>query len=403
MTVEEQQTADKAVQPENEAPRTLGGAWRGLLLVVLVGGVILAYLIFSGLTQRAHANTALEHETIANSVPTVAVVAPQMTPGEDEVILPGNMQAFIDTPIWARASGYLTAWYVDIGARVKQGQLLARIEAPEVDQQLQQARDQLATSQANLKLSQITAERYSNLFKTDSVAKQDVDNAVQNAAANVAAVHSAQANVARLEQLVGYEKVYAPFDGVITMRNIDVGALVDADTNTAGKELFHLAANNTLRVYVNVPEVYSRATKSGASAYLTLNEFPGRQFHGTIVRNADAIDVNSRTLLVEVDVKNPTGELLPGSYVSVHLKLPVKVEAVTVPSNTLLFRSEGLRVAVVRDGRTVLVPVVLGHDYGDKVEILSGISAHDQVIANPSDSIVSGQQVQIAAPDKSAE
>jgi RND family efflux transporter MFP subunit len=404
MTVEEQQTTDEVILPEDKnESKSSGSSWRGLLLFVLIAGVILAYLIFSGLTQRAHANTALEQETLANSIPTVAVVTPQTTPGEDEVLLPGNMQAFIDTPIWARASGYLTAWYVDIGARVKQGQLLAQIEAPEVDQQLQQARDQLATSEANLKLSQITADRYNNLFKTDSVAKQDVDNAVQSAAANSATVHSAQANVARLEQMVAYEKVYAPFDGVITVRNVDVGALVDADTNTAGKELFHLAANKTLRVYVSVPEVYSRAAKSGASAYLTLNEFPGKQFHGTIVRNADAIDMNSRTLLVEVDVKNPTGELLPGSYVSVHLKLPVKVEAVTVPSNTLLFRSEGLRVALVRNGRTALVPVVLGHDYGDKVEILSGISPHDSVIANPSDSIVSGQQVRISAPDKSAE
>jgi RND family efflux transporter MFP subunit len=402
MTVEEQETTQTAIQPSVKgAPATSGNTWRGLLLIVLVAAVIFAYLIFSGLTARARASTALQRETLANSIPTVAVVRPQVSPGEDEVLLPGNMQAFIDTPIWARASGYLTAWYVDIGARVKQGQLLAQIEAPEVDQQLQQAREQLATSQANLKLSQITAERYSGLFKTDSVAKQDVDNAVQTAAANTATVKSAQANVSRLEQMVAYEKVYAPFDGVITVRNVDVGALVDADTNTAGKELFHLASTNTLRVYVSVPEVYSRAAKTGGSAYLTLNEFPGRQFHGAIVRNADAIDVNSRTLNVEVDVKNPTGELLPGSYVSVHLKLPVKIEAVTVPANTLLFRSEGLRVAVVRDGRTVLVPVVLGHDYGDKVEVLSGIGANDAVITNPSDSIVSGEQVQIASADKS--
>ena len=403
MTVEEPKTTDPVVDPApGEARKPSGNAWRGLLLVVVVGGLILAYLIFTGLTARAHSNTALERETLADSVPTVAVVKPLVTAGEDEVLLPGNMQAFIDTPIWARASGYLTAWYTDIGARVKQGQLLAQIEAPEINQQLLQARDQLTTSQANLKLSQITADRYMGLFKTDSVAKQDVDNAVQTAAANNANVKSAQANVARLEQLVAYEKVYAPFDGVITARNVDTGALVDADTNTAGKELFHLAANATLRVFVNVPEIYSRSAQSGATAYLTLNEFPGRQFHGRIVRNADSIDVNSRTLLVEVDVKNPTGELLPGSYVSVHLKLPAKVEAVTVPSNTLLFRSEGLRVAIVRNGRTVLVPVVLGHDYGDKVEIVSGISPQDAVITNPSDSIVSGQQVQVAAPDKAA-
>ncbi len=403
MTVEEQQTTHTTSQPDTQGTRgSSTSAWRGLLLVAVVGALVLAYLIFTGLTSRARANTALRHETLANSIATVAVIQPQVTPGEDEVLLPGNMRAFTDTPIWARASGYLKAWYVDIGAHVKQGQLLAQIEAPEVDQQLLQGREQLNMSEANLKLSQITAERYSGLFKTDSIAKQDVDNAVQSAAANGATVKSAQANVARLEEMVGYEKVYAPFDGVVTMRNVDVGALVNADTNTAGKELFHLASNTTLRVYVNVPETYSRAAKTGLTAYLTLNEFPGRRFRGSVVRNADAIDVSSRTLLVEVDVKNPSGELLPGSYVSVHLKLPVKVEAVTVPANTLLFRSEGLRIAVVRDGRTVLAPVILGHDYGDKVEIVSGITANDAVIVNPSDSIVSGEQVQIAAPGKSA-
>src|SRR5438270_7165730 len=222
------------------------------------------------------------------------------------------MQAFKDTPIWARASGYLKAWHVDIGARVKQGQLLAEIEAPEVEQQLTQAREQLNTDEANLKLSEITAERYSNLFKTESVAKQDVDNAVQNQAAKAATVKSSQANVSRLEQMVAYEKVYAPFDGVITARNIDVGALVDAGANAPGKELFHLASNSILRVYVNVPEVYSRAARPGVIASLTLTEFPGQQFKGKIVRDADAIDMASRTLLVEVDVNNPTGQLLPG-------------------------------------------------------------------------------------------
>jgi RND family efflux transporter MFP subunit len=313
------------------------------------------------------------------------------------------MQAFIDTPIWARASGYLKAWYVDIGAHVKQGQLLAEIDSPELDQQLQQAKEQLNTDQANLKLSQITAERYSGLFQTDSVAKQDVDNAVQNEAASAATVKSAQANVSRLQQLVGYEKVYAPFDGVITVRNVDVGALVDADTNTAGKELFHLASTSTLRVYVSVPEAYSRSALPGVNAFLTLNEFAGRQFKGTIVRNADAIDMNSRTLLVEVDVRNPTGELLPGSYVSVHLKIPSKVRAVVIPANALLFRSEGLRVGVVRNGRTVLQPVILGRDFGDTVEVVSGVNSKDSVIVNPSDSIVSGQQVNVTNSNTSSE
>jgi RND family efflux transporter MFP subunit len=281
---------------------------------------------------------------------------------------------------------------------VNKGALLAEIESPEVNQQLEQARDQLNTAEANLKLAQITAERYSTLFTTDSVAKQDVDNAVQAAAANIATVKSAQANVSRLEQLVGYEEVYAPFDGVITLRNTDVGALIDAGANTPGKELFHLASIATLRTFVSVPEAYSRAAARGVNAFLTLTEFPGRQFRGTIVRNANAIDTNSRTLLVEVDVKNATGELLPGSYVSVHLKLPSRVEAVTVPANTLLFRSEGLRIAIVRNGRAALVPVILGRDYGDTVEIISGITPHDEVIVNPSDSIVSGQQVRVGKP-----
>ena len=385
--------------PARPAPsKALGG----MLIVLLLGACLLGYVIYVGIASRAKASSALVKETTANAVPTVAIVHPKVVPGSREVMLPGNVQAFVDTPIWARASGYLRAWHADIGAHVKRGQLLAEIEAPEVDQQLGEAQAQLVTAQANLKLAQITAERYSTLFKQDSVAKQDVDNAVGDAAAKTAAVTSSQANVARLQQMVAYEKVYAPFDGVITARNIDVGALVDAGANTPGKELFHLASNTTLRVYVNVPEVYSRAAKPGVDSYLTLTEFPGRQFHGTIVRTANAIDMNSRTLLVEVDVKNPSGELLPGSYVSVHLKLPSKIEALTIPSNAMLFRSEGLRVAVFRGGRADLLPIILGHDYGDSVEVISGLQRNDSVIVNPSDSLVSGQQVQVEQA-KSAE
>lgn len=397
-------TEEQEITPVNTPEQAVAGArprgakLRGLIIVLIAGALVIAYLVYSGIAARAKANTALERETLANSVPTVAVVKPQVTEGAEEVVLPGNMQAFTDTPIWARASGYLRVWHVDIGAHVRRGQLLAEIESPEVDQQLQQAKANLTVAEANLKLSQITAERYKDLFKTDSVAKQDVDNAVGDAAAKTAAVTADQANVARLGQMVGYEKVYAPFDGIITVRNVDVGALVDADTNTAGKELFHLASNSTLRVYVNVPEAYSRAAKPGVASYLTLAEFPGRQFRGTIVRNAESIDMSSRTLLVEVDVKNATGELLPGSYVSVHLKLPSKIQAVTVPANALLFRAEGLQIAVLRDGRVQLVPVIIGHDYGDHVEIVSGLDRSESVIVNPSDSIVSGEQVQVANP-----
>jgi RND family efflux transporter MFP subunit len=311
---------------------------------------------------------------------------------------PGNMEAFIDTPIWARANGYLKNWYVDIGAHVRAGQLLAEIESPETDQQLQQASEDLSTSQANLKLAQITADRYNNLFKSDSVAKQDVDNAVQDAAAKTATVRAAEANVRRLQQLVSYEKIFAPFDGVITARNIDVGALVDSGANTPGKELFHLASTSTLRVYVSIPEVYAQAARPGVRAYLTLSEFAGRKFPGSVVRTSDAIDPSSRTLLVEVDVQNRTGELLPGSYASVDLALPSKVSAVSVPANTLLFRSEGLRVALVRGDRIALVPVTIGHDYGEEVELISGVRSGDLVVVNPNDSVTSGQQVHVTAP-----
>jgi RND family efflux transporter MFP subunit len=394
------QTEQEQVTVTDTAQKAGGGSHgsnvRGLLILVLVGAIVLGYVIWSGITSRAQASTTLARDTDELAVPTVSVATPKVTPGAEEVALPGNMQAFIDTPIWARASGYLKNWYVDIGGHVKQGQLLADIEAPEVDQQLQQAKAELGTAQANLKLSQVTAERYTNLFKTDSVSKQEVDNAVQDQAAKTTAVTSAQANVSRLEQLVAYEKVYSPIDGIITARNIDIGALVNAGSNTPGRELFHVASNSTLRVYVSVPEAYSQAARQGVPAYLTLNEFPGRQFHGTVVRNAQAIDMASRTLLVEVDVKNPTGELLPGSYVEVHLKMPSKIPAVTVPSNALLFRSQGLQVAKVANGRTELVPVILGRDYGDTVEIVSGIKQQDQVILNPSDSILGGQQVRIA-------
>lgn len=391
--METEANTDKEIKAENQpGARTVVG----LLAVVAVAAIVLGLVIFNGITARAKATSALQKSTLDMAIPTVSVVKPKITTGAQEVVVPGNMQAFIDTPLWARASGYLKTWRVDIGAHVKSGELLAEIESPEIDQQLAAAREDLATAQANLKLAQITEERYTGLYKTDSVSKQDVDNTVQDAAAKATTVKSSQANVSRLEQLVGYEKVYAPFDGVITARNTDIGALIDAGTNTPGKELFHLASTSVLRVYVNVPEVYDQAAKPGVGAALTLTEFPGRTFHGTVVRNADAIDTASRTLLVEVDVKNPTGELLPGSYVSVHLKLPSKVEAVTVPVNALLFRKEGLQVAVIRDGRTDLVPVLMGRDFGEEVELLSGVKQDDQVIVNPSDSILPGQQVRVS-------
>ena len=394
MLVEElREDKQTEANPRPPAPRRL---WMlGLLLLLLFA--IAGYFVMTGLHARAQADRQLAVATAASNVPTVAVVKPVLASAATEIVLPGNMQAFTETPIWARSSGYLRKWYADIGAHVRRGQLLAEIESPEVGQQLQGAREQLINAQENSKLAKITAERYTNLLKQDSIAKQDVDTAVQNAAARSATVRSAEANVARLKEMVGFQRVYAPFSGVITARNTDVGALIDAGTNTPGKELFREASTNTLRVYVNVPQIYTRDVKPGITAYVTLSEFPGRKFTGKVVRNANAIDMASRTLLVEVDVPNPTGELLPGSYTSVHLKLPSKVQAVTVPANALLFRSEGLQIAKVQDGHIDLAAVTLGHDYGNTVEIVHGVSPDDLVVVNPSDSIANGQQVKTAS------
>lgn len=394
MTTEQQPITPMAGTSTTQPPQG-HGSLRGIAIVALAAAVVLGYLIYTGIRSRARADNELQQVTQASAAEPVQVTRPEVTAGSQELILPGNMEAFVDTPIWARTSGYLKAWYVDIGGRVKAGQLLAEIESPEVDQQLAQGRENLRTAEANAKLAAITAERYTNLFKTDSVAKQDVDNAVQNEAAQNAAVAGAQANVKRLEQMVSFEKVYAPFDGVVTARNIDVGSLIDAGANSPGKELFHMSALNTLRVYVSVPEADDRAARDGATAYATVPEHPGEKFTGRIVRNANAIDPASRTLLVEVDVKNPTGELLPGSYASVHLSVPGRREAVVIPSNTLLFRSEGLRVAVVKDGKVQLMPIVIGRDFGESVEVLTGINRDDLVVVNPSDSISAGEQVTI--------
>jgi RND family efflux transporter MFP subunit len=310
--------------------------------------------------------------------------------------LPGNTQAFIDSPIYSRTSGYLKDWYFDIGAHVRKGQLMATIETPELDQQLQVAQADLKSAQANLDLANTTATRYQNLLKTNSVSKQETDVATSDAAAKKAAVDASMANVRRLEQLQSFEKVYAPFDGIVTARNTDIGRLISAGQNTTPQELFHLAAIGKLRVYVAVPEAYSSAIKDGGKATLTLDEFPGRVFEGTIARNSNAIDQSTRTLNVEVDVDNPKGELLPGAYVFVHFKVPQHAAGLTLPSNTLLFRSEGLQVGVVRNGRVQLVPVKIAKDAGATVEIASGLTPNDPVILDPSDSLTRGQEVQIA-------
>jgi RND family efflux transporter MFP subunit len=364
--------------------------------------LVIGLVVFRGITARAKATTDLGRDTQQNAIATVMVTYPEAGAPHQEIVLPGNTQAFTDTPIYARTNGYLRRWYFDIGARVKAGQLLADIETPEVDQQLRQAQAELATAQANYTLAQSTAERWQFLMKSDSVSKQETDEKLGDLNAKKAIVDSAESNVRRLEETQRFQKIYAPFSGVITARNVDIGALIDAGSNTPGRELFHLASINTLRVYVNVPEVYSRAAVPGATAELTLDEYPGRVFHGKLVRNANAIDSATHTLLVEVDVSNPKGELLPGSYVSVHLKLPSQVESVTIPSNALLFRQEGLRAAIVRDGKTQLIPIKIGRDFGHSVEVVSGLAAKDPVILNPPDSIISGTPVNMKQQESGA-
>jgi RND family efflux transporter MFP subunit len=375
-----------------------GSRIRAIVIALAVLAVV-ALVVAAGILPRLRARQVLRKQTTISAEPVVTVVRPQRENLAEEVVLPGNIQAFIDAPIYARTNGYLKKWYFDIGAHVKKGQLLAEIESPEVDQQLQQAREDLATNQADLKLAQITAERYVGLFKTDSVAKQDVDNAVQNAASKEAVVKAAQANVRRLEQMVSFEKLYVPFDGVVTARNTDIGQLIDSGSSGGPqRELFHVAAIDKLRVFVNVPQVYSHATRPGIKGDLTLPEIPGRRFEGTLVRTADAIDPATRTLLVEVDVVNSTGLLFPGAYTEVHFKIKSNGSTLIIPSNSLVFRSEGLRVPIVVNGnRTALVPVMLGRDFGDRVEVVSGLSSDALVIANPPDSLVNGEIVRVAA------
>jgi RND family efflux transporter MFP subunit len=350
--------------------------------------------VFEGIHSRVEAKAELRQVALSSAIPSVDVVYPKGGAAAEEIELPGNTEAFTDTPIYSRTNGYVKAWYVDIGARVRQGQLLAVIETPELDQQLRQAKADLESALANLQIAQITATRWQNLLKTDSVSHQETDQAVSDLHAKQALVDSNRANVDRLEQLQSYERIVAPVNGVITARNTDIGALIQADT-TAPKEIFHLSAIRTLRIYVPVPEVYAPSVKTGAKVDVTLDAFPGQKFSGTLVRNANAIDPATRTLTVEVDVDNSSGRLMPGAYAFVHFKVPATNGAVTIPSNALLFRSEGLRVGVVRNSRVALLPVTVGQDYGDAVEVLSELSAQDAVIVNPSDSLANGAQVRV--------
>ena len=392
-TEERQQTGEQTL-PLNDVKGGMRSRKSWLLLAI--AAITVAALLVSGIWSRVNARTALNTETAQAALPAVSVVLPKQTAPADEIILPGNVQPFINSPIYSRTNGYLKKWYFDIGAHVKKGQLLAVIETPEVDQQLQQARSNLLTAQANLELASVTKNRYQGLLQSNAVSQQDVDNAVGTYNANKSIVEADKAAVEQYSAFASFEKIYAPFDGVITARNTDIGDLINSGSGTGVKtDLFHIAQSEKLRVYVNVPEEYSQGTKTGMTADLTLAEFPGRKFQGKLVRTAEAINVTTRTLLVEIDVDNPSGTLLSGSYAEVHLAVPAQASTFLLPVNTLIFRSEGLHVATVKDGKVALTAVTAGHDFGNQIEIVAGLKPEDQVIINPPDSIVSGQAVQI--------
>ena len=383
--------------PQHAGPIPLPNRPRRGWLIGIVALLLFAALFTSGVVQRIHSSASLGTETADMAVPTVSVVSPQHSAPSQEIVLPGNVQPYVTAPIYSRTNGYLQSWNFDIGAHVKKGQLLAVIASPEVDQQLGQSRSNLETAQANLRLAEITKNRYLDLLKTHAVSQQDADNAVGTYNANKAIVDANQANVKQLEALQSFEKIYAPFDGIITARNTDVGALIDSGSSGGVKtDMFHLSQADRLRVYVNVPEEYSQAITAGLTADLSLAEFPGRQFTGKLVRTSEAINYATRTLTAEVDLHNPTGQLLSGSYAEVHFKVPGQVCTYILPVDTLLFRKEGLRVAIVKDGKAELIPVTPGRDFGDSIEIVSGLRGNESVITSPPDSITDNEKVQVA-------
>ena len=381
------------VVPPQPRPRRSRGALV-LAAVVLAAGALSAAW---GIAARGRALSELSRETREMAVVTVAVTSPAKGAASEDVSLPGNIQAFTDAAIFARTAGYLRTRYADIGSRVKAGQVLAEIDTPEIDQQLLQARADLASAQANAKLAQTTADRYQDLIKTDSVSRQDLDNATGGYEAKKAAVASAEANVRRLEALQTFRVIHAPFDGVITARSTDIGALIGTSNP---KELFHIAAMDRLRIYVNVPQIYTGAIRKGLEAEITIQNLPGRTFTGTLARTSQAIDATSRTLLAEIDLENRGGEILPGSFAQVNLKLPTDAATFRLPVTTLIFRAEGLRVAVVRNGVVAMVPVTLGRDFGSTVEIVSGLTGGEAVVVNPPDSLADGQAVSVVEPKK---
>ncbi len=398
MTTFEIKQTDNSVEivPSNSQPTGSRHAGRLWFIALTAAVVVIAVLAF-GILSRVKAAAHLRTVTAQMAVPDVSVVQPKPAAPAQEIILPGNIQPLISSPVYARTDGYLKKWYFDIGAHVKAGQLLATIQAPEVDEQLAQARSTLATAEANLKLAEITKTRYEAMFQKHAVSQQDRDNAAGTYSANKAIVDAGMANVRHYEALVSFEKMYAPFDGVITARNTDIGDLINAGSNAGPKtNLFNIAQTDTVRVYVNVPEEYSRGVKPGeTTADIVLAEFPGQKFAGRVVRTAEAINGTTRTLLTEIDLPNPGNTLLTGSYAEVHLHIPSQSPTFLIPVNTLIFRSQHLQVGVVRNGKVELADLTPGHDFGSEIEVSAGLKPEDRVVVNPPDSLVSGQQVNV--------
>jgi membrane fusion protein, multidrug efflux system len=359
-----------------------------LLLLVVLGGFSIA--------RRFSDHRALARETEALAIPTVSVMKPASEPAQEELTLPAQLQAYVESSIYSRTNGYLKRWYKDIGSHVRKGELLAEIDTPEIDQELMQAKAARQQILAQMELAKTSADRWNNLRKTDSVSQQEADqqnSAYTQAQANLAA---ADANVRRLEQMESFKRIEAPFAGVITKRSVDIGALITAGSAGQTKELFNLAQFDPLRVYVSVPQADAAAIRPGILAYIELREYPGQKFSGAMVRTADAIDPATRTMLTEVDVPNHDGRLLPGSYAQLHFSVPIQTTRISVPVNALLFRPEGPRVAVVgSDHKVHLKPVMIGRDFGNKIEILNGLALTDQIVMNPADSLEDGQLVNL--------
>ncbi|MFZ0815563.1 MAG: efflux RND transporter periplasmic adaptor subunit [Candidatus Sulfotelmatobacter sp.] len=371
--------------------------------LTIVGIILVVLVLAGGLTLWGHMSheRALANETEIETVPTVAVVNPVSEKPDEDLVLPGSLLAYEESPIYARTNGYLVRWYKDIGSRVNKGELLAKIDTPEVDQELDQARSARLQIVAQMELAKISADRWENLRKTDSVSAQEADQQTSGYKQSQANLAASDANVRRLEQLEGFKDVYAPFSGVLTKRTVDPGALINAGAGAAGRELFDIARVDPLRVYTSVPQAYAPYIKVGAKTAVTLQEFPGQKFYGTVARTAEAIDPGTRTLLTEVDVPNEDGRLLPGSFGEVHFAVGSNVNKVTVPVNAMLFRAQGAQVAVVGPGGKVqLRPINIGRDYGTTLEVLGGVSPTDQVVINPSDSLEDGQQVNVAQPPR---